>query len=127
MKENLQKNQQKQKEHYDCASKETHYTEGDKVWLYAPVTKQGLSAKLTHHWHGPYEVLTRLTDVTFKLKDPDHKSKTLSSHVNRMKSNVNCPADHDYDPNQTPTQEETGEDREMVKILDLMRQRNQSD
>lgn len=30
VKENLQKNQQNQKGHYDCASKETHYTEEDK-------------------------------------------------------------------------------------------------
>lgn len=57
MKENLQKSQQKQKEHYDCASKEKRYTEGDRVWLYTPVTKPGLSAKLTHHWHGPYEIV----------------------------------------------------------------------
>lgn len=127
--ENLQKNQQKQKEHYDDASKETHYTEGDKIWLYTPVTKPGLSAKLTHHWHGPYKVLTKLSDVTYKLQDPDNKSKTLTSHVNRMKSYVNPndrPDDHNDDPDQTPSQLETGDDQEIVKILDLMRQRNDS-
>lgn len=67
--------------------------------------------------------------MTYKLKDPDHKSKTLPSHVNRMKSYVNPndrPDDHDYEPDPTPTQGETGEDQEMVKILDLMRQRNDS-
>jgi len=127
--ENLQKKQQKQKEHYDDASKETHYTEGDKIWLYTPVTKPGLSAKLTHHWHGPYTVLTKLSDVTYKLQDPDNKSKTLTSHVNRMKSYVNPndrPDDHNDDPDQTPSQLETGDDQEIVKILDLMRQRNDS-
>lgn len=124
MKENLQKSQQKQKEHNDCASKEKHYTEGDKVWLYTPVTKPGLSAKLTHHWHRPYVVLARLSNVTYKLKDPDPKSKSLTSLVNRMKSYVNpndCPGDHDYEPDPMPTEGETGEDQEIVKILDLMR------
>lgn len=46
-----------------------------------------------------------------------------------MKSYVNPndrPDDHNYDPDQTPTQIETGDDQEMVKILDLMRQRNDS-
>lgn len=51
--QNLQKNKQKQKKHFDCEAKESHYTEGDKIWLCTPVTKPGLSAKLTNRWHGP--------------------------------------------------------------------------
>lgn len=46
-----------------------------------------------------------------------------------MKSYVNPndrPDDHNDDPDQTPSQLETGDDQEIVKILDLMRQRNDS-
>lgn len=52
--------------------------------------------------------------------------KSFTSHVNIIKSYVNPsdrPDDHDYDPDQTLKQGETGEEQEMIRILDLMRQR----
>lgn len=67
--------------------------------------------------------------MTYKLKDPYHKWKTFTSHVNRIKSYINPnnrPDDHDYDPDQTPKQGKTGEDQEMIVILDLMSQRHDS-
>lgn len=67
--------------------------------------------------------------MTYKLKDPYHKWKTFTAHVKIIKSYVNPnnrPDDHDYDPDQTPKQGETGEDQEMIRIVDQMSQRHDS-
>lgn len=128
--QNLQNNKEKQKKHFDCKAKESHYTEGDKIWLYTPVPNQ--DCPQNYHATGTdytyeFEVVARLSDVQYKLKDPYHKWKNFTSHVNRIKSYVylnDRPDDHDYDPDQTPKQGKTGEDQEM--ILDLMRQRHDS-
>ena len=51
--ENIQRAQQKMKEIYDRSARDPKFMIGDKVWVYTPKTKKGLSRKLMHHWHGP--------------------------------------------------------------------------
>ncbi|XP_062591603.1 uncharacterized protein LOC134253110 [Saccostrea cucullata] len=130
VKENLQKCQQNQKERHDRAAKDTHFTKGDKIWLFTPTTKPGLSPKLTHNWHGPYEIIERLSNVTYRLQDPDHKSKTFTAHANRMKPYLdpNDRPHHDYIPDEdVEYEDETADDNgPIVKVLDMMWSRNDS-
>ena len=40
----------------------------DQVWLYNPKRKKGLSPKLMSPWEGPYTVVKRLSDVTYRIQ-----------------------------------------------------------
>lgn len=55
--------QRKQKEQYDLKSDAINHTIGDKMWIYNPSTKPGLSTKLLHNWRGPYVIIDKLSDV----------------------------------------------------------------
>ena len=52
--ENLQRAQQKMKDYYDQGAKEPIFVVGQRVWVYTPRTKKGLSRKLLHNWLEPY-------------------------------------------------------------------------
>ena len=39
---------------------------GNKVYVYFPVKKVGLSFKLTSFWKGPYTVIGKLSDVLYR-------------------------------------------------------------
>ena len=67
-KEQTQLAQMKMKENCDRHGKPYPYYVGDRVWLYTPKTKVGLSKKLLHCWHGPYRLVEKLSSVTFKLQ-----------------------------------------------------------
>ncbi|GFV72487.1 transposon Ty3-I Gag-Pol polyprotein [Trichonephila clavipes] len=64
------------------------YAPGDLVWVYTPVRKVGLSEKLLRRYFGPYQVLRRLSAVTYEVQDFDpasRKRKLKVVHVLRMK------------------------------------------
>ena len=43
---------------------------GQKVWLYwPPQLKPGQVKKFGNRWHGPYEILQRLSNINYKIKD----------------------------------------------------------
>ena len=44
------------------------YTIGDLVWLHSPVSKQDSCRKLHHPWTGPFKVLQRLSDTTYRIQ-----------------------------------------------------------
>jgi hypothetical protein len=48
-------------------SAEKAFAAGDKVWLYDPTTKVGMSRKLTLRWKGPCQVLERKSDNTYLI------------------------------------------------------------
>ena len=50
----------RQRRAYDTQCRGRAFTPGDKVWMYCPVCKQGVSPKLQSHWQGPGEVVNRL-------------------------------------------------------------------
>lgn len=45
-----------------------NYNEGDRVYLFVPDKKVGKSNKLRHRWHGPFEVLERLSAVNYRIQ-----------------------------------------------------------
>ena len=74
----------RQKANYDKRAIIRPYKAGDMVWLQNHATKKGLSPKLRQHWIGPYKILNKLSDVTYRIKkEPIGKPKVV--HHNRLK------------------------------------------
>ena len=44
------------------------YSVGDLVWLHSPQVPSGQSPKLYCPWTGPYHVVTRISDVTYRIR-----------------------------------------------------------
>ncbi|GFX05702.1 retrovirus-related Pol polyprotein from transposon 412 [Trichonephila clavipes] len=74
---------EKMKTRYDARETGHDFHEGDKVWLWNPKRRKGLSPKLQTNWEGPYTVLKRLNDVVVRIqKSPHSKPKVI--HYNRL-------------------------------------------
>ena len=64
----------------------TEYEPGEWVWLYHNLVKKGLTRKLAHLWHGPYEITERLSEVAYRLDFPDPKTRAFPIvHISRLK------------------------------------------
>ena len=74
-----------QKRHYDRNAKDIRYKVGDIVWLHCPARKKGRSPKLARPWKGPYLILTKLSDVNYRIQ-MSPKSKMEIVHADRLKS-----------------------------------------
>lgn len=98
------------------------YEVGDKVWIFTPSSKTGLSQKLMHNWHGPYEIVKKLSTVNYNVKLIGDEWKIQNVHVNRMKRFTDP---DDRETNNGDLEVETVGDGEIVKVLD-MRSRNDS-
>lgn len=84
--ENIQRSQQAMKEYYDRKAKDPNFEVGDKVWVFTPKPKKGLSRKLQHRWHGPYRIVQKLSPVHFRLRIcNNNRAVTTTVHANRMK------------------------------------------
>ena len=82
------------KDYYDQKTKEPVFEAGQRVWVYTPRTRKGLSKKVMHNWLCPYRIVERLSPVHFKLRAIANKKVAFSCHANRMKPFL--------DPNLTP-------------------------
>ena len=85
IKSNTELAQQRMKSHYDQRSAEAPYDIGAKVWVYTPKTRKGLLKKLTHHYHGPYRIVSKLSPVHFKFRTLDNRPVSVPVHANRLK------------------------------------------
>ncbi|GFW81863.1 hypothetical protein TNCV_2885371 [Trichonephila clavipes] len=89
--------QDKDRRRYDSKHQMVSYAPGDLVWVYTPVRKVGLSEKLLRRYFGPYQVLRRLSAVTYAVQDFDPASRKRKLrevvHVLRMKP-YHDPAEH---------------------------------
>ena len=57
------------KDYYDRNSKQPVFEVVQRVWVYTPKTKKGLSKKLLHmNWFGPYRIVEHSSPVYFRLK-----------------------------------------------------------
>ena len=83
--DNIELAQQRQKAQYDKRAKEVTYEVGQRVWLYTPNKKKGLSSKLTHNWHGPFRILAKKSPVNYLLDSNDERNYIHNVHVNRLK------------------------------------------
>jgi hypothetical protein len=74
----------RQKRNYDVKTRMKRYEECDLVWLHNPAKKKGISPKLTRSWEGPYMVIHRLSDVTYRIKG-GLRAKLKIVHFDRLK------------------------------------------
>ena len=73
--------ERKSKEVYDRKTKERCFTEEDMVLVHTP----SISGKLETLWEGPFEVVERVSETTYKLAVPDRCSHIPTAHINRLK------------------------------------------
>lgn len=73
-----------QKRHYDQNVRLVEYQEGDVVWKYNPAKTRGRSFKLTRPWQGPFVIVKKLSDVTFRIR-ASPRGKPQIIHADRIK------------------------------------------
>ena len=83
--ENIQRSQQKMKEYYDRNASQPRFEIGQRVWVYTPKTKKGLSKKLLYNWFGPYRIVEQSSPVHYRLRSKNNNKVTFAVHANRMK------------------------------------------
>lgn len=82
---------------HDRFSEPTRFQLGDRVWIYTPRVRRGLSKKLAHNWHGPYRIVQFLSPVHCILRAVDNRRVSTIVHVTRLKRYV--------DPTDRPTRQ----------------------
>jgi hypothetical protein len=75
------KAKQNMKKQYDKQAKQREFALGTLVLARTP----DLEGKLADLWEGPYEVLRRVSPVTYELAVPSYRSKTMVTHVKWLK------------------------------------------
>ena len=91
---NTQLAQQRMKEQYDKTAAPVQYDVGSKVWVFTPKKPKGLSKKLSHNFHGPNRIVSKLSPVHFKLHTMENRPVSVPVHANRLKPY--------FDPNDRP-------------------------
>ena len=87
---NVSKHHVYQKELYDQRVHGQPFNTGDWVWLYSPVVGRGGSRKLNGPWKGPYTVMKKISDVTYRVQNLQRRKDRQVVHFNRLKP---CPKD----------------------------------
>ena len=55
------------------------------VWLLNPQVPRGKSKKLHRWWTGPFKVVKRLSEVTYRIQHVKNRAKRLVVHYDRLK------------------------------------------
>jgi hypothetical protein len=71
------------KARYDRLANSAGFQEGERVWLYRPTRKRGKSPKLQSCWEDPYNVITRINDVVYRIQR-HLRSKMMVIHLGRL-------------------------------------------
>ena len=82
--------QDRQKERYDRKRHGEPFKVGDSVMLYTLFIPRGRCKKLHCPWSGPYVILKKLSEVTYKIQRCHSRRQRMVVHFNRLKL---CPAD----------------------------------
>ena len=61
------------------------YEVGSHVWVLFPQVPRGKSKKLYRPWSGPFVVVKRLSNVTYRVQDCNNRRKRMVVHFNRLK------------------------------------------
>ncbi|KAH3810436.1 hypothetical protein DPMN_138828 [Dreissena polymorpha] len=78
---------QRQKRIHDKRTNYETFTEGDKVLVYFPEKKEGMSSKLVSFWRGPYTVIWKLSDVVYEV-DCGRNRTNQTVHCDRLRLSV---------------------------------------
>ena len=68
---------------YDRGSREVALEVGDKAWLHNPRRRKGLSPKLQSSWEGPYDIVQKISAVTFRIRR-GRRGKSKIVHADRL-------------------------------------------
>ncbi|KAM7285125.1 DDE-type integrase/transposase/recombinase [Ixodes scapularis] len=52
---------------YNLRRRDVHFQPGDRVWVWTPIRRRGLSEKLLKRYFGPYKVLRRLGELNYEV------------------------------------------------------------
>lgn len=63
----IKRQQHTDAKHYNLRRREQHYEPGDRVMVWTPIRRRGLSEKLLHRYFGPYKVTRRLGPLTYEV------------------------------------------------------------
>jgi hypothetical protein len=80
---NNQKAHQKNKAYYDKKAKERKFEVNDKVYLLCPARKPGRCHMFRSFWQGPFIVVKKLSDMSYKIVDK--KGKEFVVHISCLK------------------------------------------
>ena len=84
VRENVKGAMHRQKKYYDQKLSWQSFQPGDQVFVYFPNVKPGLTTKLACLWRGPFKVIAKITDVTYKI-NCGRKGKPQVIHVDRIR------------------------------------------
>ena len=59
--------------------------EGDLVWLHSPAIPRGQSKKLHCPWTGPYCIVNKLSDCTYRVQNMCNRRQRYVVHFDRLK------------------------------------------
>ena len=80
----------RQKTIYDRKVHGKQFKEGDLVWLHTPAVPKGVARKFHRPWTGPYKVVRRISDATYRIQDVKSRRHRPVVHFDRLKK---CPED----------------------------------
>ena len=86
--------QDRQKELYDRRVHGEPFEPDDLVWLHCLAVPRGQSRKLHRPWTGPFRVVRKLSDATYRIQNVRAQRQRLVVHFDRLKpcpSNVRLP------------------------------------
>ena len=81
----LGKKQERQAELYNKKMHGEPYEVGALVWLLNPQIPRGKSKKLHRWWTGPFKVVKKLSEVTYRIQHVSNRAKRLVVHFDRLK------------------------------------------
>ena len=86
VREKLKVAQRRQKDAFDKGVKCTVYQPGDLVLRFSPELKPGEPNKFHRQWESPYEIVERVSEVTYRVRRRDRHSRRSSDvHFNNLR------------------------------------------
>ena len=82
---NIKQAQQRQQRSYNQKRKPHNYSSGDIIWLFNPVTKEGLCKKFMFCWVGPYKIKHIYGNDTLEIESTSGPVSVQRVHVSRTK------------------------------------------
>ena len=82
---NIARSQQLNKLQYDKTALDAPFAIGQRVWIYTPKVKSGLSKKFLARWYGPYRICRQLSPVHYQVRTCDNRLVATTVHANRLK------------------------------------------
>ena len=90
VRQNMKYKLERQKEVYDHKTHGSPFADGDLVWLHSSRVNPGQLRKLHRPWSGPFRIVKKLSDATYRIQHTSNPRCRLVVHFDRLKP---CPPD----------------------------------